>query len=152
MMRKVWFAFVGCAAILAVVAWVSDFFSLQGNIRSTPRRARKARGPATVAPVRSWPGRGSGFGRCGGTAKCSSGRWEDPNPPASSHPCAIEDGKNWSCAAGAEASRSMTPGLDEGQPSERCGGSSRANCRVVRKWVWLLLRWGVFFGATAPKG
>jgi hypothetical protein len=57
-------------------------------------------------------------------------------------PCAIEDGRNWSCQAGGDAYRSITLEMRRGFAVPNAQGDTRA-FHAISKARWYLLRYGV---------
>jgi hypothetical protein len=57
-------------------------------------------------------------------------------------PCVIQDGRNWSCKANADASRSITLEMRRGVAMRNTEGDTRT-FHAVPKWKWFLLKYGV---------
>jgi len=64
--------------------------------------------------------------------------------------CTITSGRDWSCPANADASRTITLAMKAGDPVPDPQGHTRA-FHSVSKVRWLLLRAGIRLGATANE-
>ena len=65
-------------------------------------------------------------------------------------PCAIEDGRNWTCAPGADPGRTITLQMSRGRPVNHPGVASKP-FHAVAKWRWWLLRGGIALGHDAAN-
>jgi hypothetical protein len=136
-------AFVPLLVLAIVGAWLNDFITLQGErtiytvdcvggawegdtctgrlVAGDRYRFRALRVHSEVL-----------FWRVG--VKEASARLEN---------CEIQDGRNWTCPAGADAARSITLVMDHGEAVASAAGATLP-LHAVPKWRWLFLRW------TAP--
>jgi hypothetical protein len=143
-----WLILIGAIVVLGAMAWITDTVTLQGE--------------RTVYTVECQSGTWQGQ-RCVGKLKPAerirfralkahrevlfwtvgaveaSGKFTD---------CQIQDGRNWTCNPGADASRTITLQLVHGLPVADSGGRTRP-FHAVAKWRWWLLYWGVPAGTEA---
>ena len=137
-----WAVLLAVIAILAAFVWSTDSITLQGE--RTIYTARCDRG--------AWV-----EGRCTGKleaaeryrfraikAKSEVVFWVVGSAESTGRlvPCAIEDGRNWSCQASGDAYRSITLVMRRGLAMPNAKGDTRA-FHAVSKAQWYLLRYGV---------
>ncbi len=148
-MVRVWAFVVAIFAALGFAAWASDFVTMQGE--------------RTIYTVDCHKGDWTGD-RCGGSlvaglryryralrphsevifwtvgANDPSGKFVD---------CAVKDGRNWACKPNADASRSITLQMIEGEPVAGPAAVTRP-FRAVSKWRWMLMQRGWAGRADVP--
>jgi hypothetical protein len=140
--RRVWAGFVIVAVGLAVMVWSADVISFEDE--------------RTIYTVECHGGVWT-EGRCTGRLKAadrirfhaSKSRGEvvfwklgAPHQAERLAPCAVEDGRNWSCSPAGEASRPIPLALTKGHVPPVAAGGDQA-FHVIKKWRWWLLRIGV---------
>lgn len=138
LMRKVWICLGLVVLALGVDVWLGDMISLEGQ--KTIYTAGCVHG--------AWLD-----GKCSGTLaagervrflalpeKREVDFWVvgDGGPRGRLSPCVIQDGRNWSCAESADASKSITLALADGEPSG--GKGATRPCHAISKGRWLLLK------------
>ena len=133
---------------LGTVMWMTDFVTLQGE--TTIYTANCEGGP--------WVGE-----RC--TGKLAAGQryrfralrlheevlfWTSGARESSSKftGCDIQDGRNWTCPANADAGATITLQMEHGRAQHDASGKTRS-FYGLEKWRWLLLRWGLSAGSSA---
>jgi hypothetical protein len=142
LIRNPLFAAVTLVAVLfGVLAWASDFFTLQGEW--------------TVYTVECKQGTWSGDQCSGKLAAAERYRFRALKPHGevffwivgSAEPsgrftqCEIKNRKNWACKANADSPRSITLELSNGRPVPDPTANTRP-FHAVPKVTWLLLRYG----------
>jgi hypothetical protein len=65
--------------------------------------------------------------------------------------CTIQDGRNWSCTPGADASKSITLQMKRGEAVHDVLGNTPP-FHAVPKWKWFLLRFGSPTGDASATG
>jgi hypothetical protein len=140
--------FLPILLLLAGWAWLTDFVTIQGestiytvSCRDGEWRENTCTGQLARADrfrFRALPRRKEVLFWTPGKAE-PSGRFVN---------CAIEDGRNWTCPASAEAPRTITLALVRGRAMHDPTGRTQ-KFRAVAKWRWLLLGWGVPLGRAA---
>lgn len=70
-----------------------------------------------------------------------------PEPSSKLTDCKIQDGRNWICPASADAPKSLTLALTEGEPVRNPAWPTRP-FHSMSKVGWLLLKFGFSFGQT----
>jgi hypothetical protein len=145
-----WLYLIAGLLVLAVLGWASDTITLQNE--RTVYTADCARG--------AWQG-----SHCAGTlvagpryrfrALRAHGEvlfWtvRDTQPSGKLVPCAITDGRNWTCSPGAEPGRTITLQMSHGEPVALAGVATKP-FHGVPKWRWWLLRWGIVLSHDAAN-
>jgi hypothetical protein len=141
---------VGVVVVLLLIAmmWLSDFVTLQGEL--------------TVYTANCDGGQWAGA-RC--TGKLAAGPryrfralriheevlfWTAGarENSAKFSNCSIQNGRNWTCPANADAMSTITLQIEHGHAVHDTSGKTRP-FHAVEKWRWLLLRAGVWAGSSA---
>lgn len=133
--------FVAVAAMLAVMAWLHDFITLDGaRTVYTASCAGEWRGPVCTGSLRA----GDRYRFRPLKAHTEVLFWVagSPEPSGKLAPCVIENAKQWTCKPGPDSGRSITHEMKYGRPVQEPGGPARA-FHPVAKWKWLLLNRGV---------
>ena len=138
---RTWAVFLLFAAVFALFVWAIDFVTLQGERTIYTAQCRGG----------NWVD-----GRCTGNlaareryrfralkAKGEVVFWiaGSAEPSGKLTPCIIEDGRNWSCKPGADASKSITLQMKRGEAVPDAFGDTPL-FHAVPKWKWFLLRYG----------
>lgn len=129
-------------ALLLLLAWGGDFVTLQGQ--------------HTVYTVRCEDGTWNGTACSGHLAAGDRYRFRvlkahgevlfwiagSREPSGKLTGCVVRDGRNWSCPASPDASRSITLALVRGRAQHDAAGNTRP-FRAISKWKWWWLRAGL---------
>ncbi len=148
-MRRVWAGVIVILAALAFAAWASDFITLQGE--------------RTVYTVACQGGGWQGDVCSGKLVAADRYRYRAlkrhnevifwqvgaRDRSAKFDSCRIHDGRNWVCAPGDDASRSITLAMAGGAPVPGPANVTRP-FRAVSKWRWMLLRRGLSHSNAVP--
>ncbi len=156
-MRRVWAALILVLAALVFGAWASDFITMQGertvytvDCNGGSWREDRCSGKLAAGPRYRYralkPHNEVIFWTVGSPER--SGKFDD---------CVIQDGRNWVCKPGNDASRSITLAMAGGAPVRT---NATRPFRAVSKWRWLLLDRGfsrdkpvpLTAAASAPAG
>jgi hypothetical protein len=139
MMQRVWIALTTMFLLLTAIAWLTDFITAKGE-----------RTVYTASCQGVWQG-----DDCVGTLLAGERIrfralrahrevlfWSvgGAEPTGKLSPCAIEDGRDWSCTPGADSAHSITLAMVHGQPQPNT--PSGRSFHAVSKLRWLLLRYG----------
>jgi hypothetical protein len=139
MMRRVWIALGTVFLLLMAMAWATDFITAKGE-----------RTVYTASCQGMWKG-----DDCVGTLVAGERIrfralrahqevlfWTvgGAEPAGKLSPCVIEDGRDWSCKAGADSAHSIALAMVHGQPQP--GAQAGRPFHEVSKLRWLLLRYG----------
>ena len=143
-----WFYAIAGLLVLAALMWASDWLTLQNE--RTVYTADCARG--------TWQG-----AHCSGElvagpryrfrALRSHGEvlfWAvgSTQPSGKLAPCAIANGRNWTCPPSVGATQTITLQMSHGRPVATSGVATKA-FHAVTKWRWWLLRYGIALGHDA---
>jgi hypothetical protein len=140
--------FLAALAMLAAWAWLSDFITMQGEstIYTVACTGGEWKGEHCTGRLQaSDPYRFRALPRRSEVLFWTVGK---PEPSGRFMQCRIQDGRNWTCPPNAEASRTIALAMVAGRAVHDATGTTRP-FRAVRKWRWLLLKWGVSAGGAA---
>ena len=145
-----WLYAIGGLLVLGGFAWVGDKITLQ-NERTvyTAQCARGAwQGPHCSGDLVAGPRYRFRALRIHGEVLF----WTvgDTQPSGKLMPCAIADGRNWTCDSGADPGRTITLQMSRGRPVNHPGVASKP-FHAVAKWRWWLLRGGIALGHDAAN-
>ena len=142
-LRRVWAGFASVGFGLAVMMWSADVISFEDE--RTIYTAECQGGDWTE-------------GRCTGRLKAadrirfhaSKDRdevvfWKigAPHQVERLAPCAVQDGRNWSCAPAGDGITPVPLAPDQGPCPARPGRQSQPPLHVIKKWRWWMLKVGV---------
>ena len=139
-MSKVWTAFSVVIVMMTIFIWAIDFVTLQGErtIYTATCQGAEWRGdecPGSVVAAERYRFRAL-------KAKDEVVFWVagSAEPSGKLTPCMIHDGRNWTCKATVDASKSITLEMREGVAIADPAGSTRP-FHAVSKWRWYRLRY-----------
>ena len=145
-----WLYAIGGLLVLAGLAWASDTITLQ-NERTvyTAQCERGAwQGPHCSGDLA--PGPRYRFRALRIHGEVLFWRVGDTQPSDKLMPCAIADGRNWTCDPGGNPGRTITLQMSRGVPVNHPGAATRP-FHGVAKWRWWLLREGIALGHDAAN-
>lgn len=137
-MIRVWLLLSAVIIALVFAAWASDFITLQGERTVYSVRCERGdwQGDQCTGQVVAGPRyRYRALKRRSEVVFWAAGVNE---PSGKLTGCDVQDGRNWRCPPGPDASRSVTLQMVDGTPLASVGGATRT-ARAVSKWRWLLL-------------
>ncbi len=145
--NSLWVSLVVVMVLFGLAAWSNDFITLQGErtvysagCQEGAWIGNRCTGKLVAGErfrFRALKPRGEVFFWIAGSPE-RSGRFTQ---------CAIQDGRNWSCKANADAPRSITLQLQGGRPVTDPAVNTRP-FHAVSKIRWMLLKYGLSFGDT----
>ena len=146
--NSLWLSLAVVVALFGIAAWTNDFITLQGERTVYTAGCRDG----------VWIGN-----RCTGNLVAAE-RYRfralkahsevffwiagSPEPSGKFTQCLITDGRNWSCKANPDASRSITLQLSRGRPVVDPAANTRP-FHAISKLRWVLLKYNMSFGDTA---
>jgi hypothetical protein len=128
--------------LLLVLAWGEDFVTLQGQHTVYTVRCEYGTWSGTECSGRLAAGERYRFRALKAHGEVLFWIAGSGEPSGKLTGCTVRDGRNWSCPAGADASRSITLALVRGRARHDATANTRP-FRAISKWKWWWLRAGL---------
>ena len=148
-MIRVWAFVVAILALLCFAGWASDFVTMQGERTVYTVECRNGAWTGNHCGGKLMPGQRYRYRALGPHNEVIFWTLGTNDPSGKFNQCTIKDGRNWVCAANADALRSITLQMSDGVPVAGPAGVTRT-FRAVSKWRWLLLQRGFSADADVP--
>lgn len=134
--------------VLATWAWFTDFVTIQGESTVYTANCDNGQWQGERCTGRLVPGERYRFRALPRRREVLFWTLGRDEPSGRFTQCQIQDGRNWICAPGPDALRTITTGLVRGRAIHDPSGATKG-FHAIYKWRWILLQWGLPMGQRA---